>query len=61
MKCRRATQGEVARSRAHLEIVNLVVPTLNAGVDYWLAVDCFNGSGVSAGEVVAVPSAVGRS
>jgi hypothetical protein len=39
----------------------LVVPTLNAGVDYWLAVDCFNGSGVSAGEVVAVPSAVGRS
>ena len=32
----------------------LVLPTLNAGLDYWVAVDAFNGSGVTVGDTVPV-------
>ena len=32
----------------------LLLPTLSAGVPYWVAVDAFNGSGVTPGEAVAI-------
>jgi hypothetical protein len=35
---------------------DLLLPTLSAGVDYWVAVDAFNGSGITSGEVVQVSS-----
>jgi hypothetical protein len=33
---------------------DLLISTLSAGVDYWVAVDAFNGSGLTTGLVVPI-------
>src|SRR5699024_12587387 len=60
-------QGHVVRWGAHPEKLyhswqlygrqSLDLRALNAGTDYWVAVDSFNDSGVTSGVVVHLPSA----
>ncbi|MFC7329898.1 family 43 glycosylhydrolase [Marinactinospora rubrisoli] len=49
--------GKLYASWLLYERTGLELRALNAGVDYWVAVDAFNENGIAPGPVIAVPSA----